>query len=410
MFKLKKNIYVFLNNKIISCDTILPLLLETKSKNPSINVIFYCFSYQTYVFLKQNILLIKGINEIGNLKCLTRVNTKNWHRYRIYRVIHLLKVLPTILNISLNILFRNTYVIHFKALNFWPFILFYYINKNNTIYSDSDSSGWSLSFFKADNAIHERKDPNKGLLMSSVTDSKSKTPRGKKVISFSHNWPILKHPALKDSQKFIITAPHQRSYWISYLKKNANNMIYEELNINDEQEFCVLLLGHIGKEVDGARYLKNENDWTTLVEDILDIIHDVWPNITILIKPHIITDMLVLKNILSTRKHINIKITYLHPALLAVKAKFFSAIVYTTAFQSVSNMNAITIEYTNQKQEYLKMANYKSIRPEYTSYFFNDDEEGFRDILISLKDKPNNKLPIGISTDDSGLIEYLSSS
>ena len=85
-------------------------------------------------------------------------------------------------------------------------------------------------------------------------------------------------------------------------------MIYEELNINDEQEFCVLLLGHIGKEVDGARYLKNENDWTTLVEDILDIIHDVWPNITILIKPHIITDMLVLKNILSTRKHINIKI------------------------------------------------------------------------------------------------------
>ena len=409
MLKLKKNIYIFLNNKIISCDTILPLLLETKSKNPSINIIFYCFSYQTYLFLKKNTLLIKGIEEIGYLKCLTRENTKNWHKYKIYRVFHLLKVFPTLLNITFNILFRNTYVIHFKALNFWPFIFLYYINKNNTIYSDSDSSGWSLSFFKADNAIHEREDPNKEFLMSSVPDFKGKAPRGKRVISFSSNWPILKHPALKDSQKFIISAPHKRSYWINYLKKNADYLIDRELNINNKQEFCVLLLGHIGKEVDGARYLKNENDWTTLVENILDIIHDVWPNIIILIKPHIITDMLVLKNILSTRKHINTKITYLHPALLAVNSKFFVAIVYTSAFQSVSNMNAVTIEYTNQKEEYLKMANYKSIRPEYTTYFFNDDEEGFRDILIDLKNKPNNKLPLGINTDDSGLIKYLSS-
>ncbi len=409
MYKLKKNIYVFLNNKIISCDTILPLLLETKSKNPSLNIIFYCFSYQTYIFLKKNTLLIKGIQEIGNLRCLTRVNTKNWHRYKIYRVIHLFKILPTISNIIFNIFFRKTYVIHFKALNFWPFILFYYINKSNTIYSDSDSSGWSISLFKADNAIHDRKDPNKGFLMGSVLDSKAKVPRGAKVISFSSDWPMLKHPALKNAKCFILSAPHQRSYWINYLKNNANNMIYKELNINDEQEFCVLLLGHIGKEADGASYLKNENDWTTLVEDILDIIHDVWPNITILIKPHIITDMLVLKDILSTRQHINVKITYLHPALLAVKAKFFSAIIYTTAFQSVRNMNGITIEYTNQKEEYLKMANYKSIRPEYTSYFFNDDEEGFRDILKDLKNKPNNKLPLGINTDDSGLIKYLSS-
>ena len=29
----KKFIYVFLNNKIISCDTILPIMLEVKNKN-----------------------------------------------------------------------------------------------------------------------------------------------------------------------------------------------------------------------------------------------------------------------------------------------------------------------------------------------------------------------------------------
>ena len=62
-------------------------------------------------------------------------------------------------------------------------------------------------------------------------------------------------------------------------------------------------------------------------------------------------------------------ITNLHPALLAVKAKFSIATHYSTAFQSIHYIGGITIEYTDQKEVYRKKLNYKPKRPEFTSFF-----------------------------------------
>ena len=186
-------------------------------------------------------------------------------------------------------------------------------------------------------------------------------------------------------------------------------MIKQSTGLNQQQKFCVLLLGHIGEEASGAKFLKNKDSWTTLVEDILDIIYDEWPEITILVKPHIITDMQCLEKIIAARKHIKIKITYLHPGLLAIFSKFSVATYYSTVFQSISCLGGITVEYTDQKLEYLKKLSFKSKRPEFTNYFFNNDENGFRNCLIKLKlGSIKVNLSEGSTEDPSNIINFLS--
>ena len=267
---------------------------------------------------------------------------------------------------------------------------------------DADSSGWSLSGYKADQSVHrQRPDPYA---------FKSFDPKGKKVIAFSKDWPLLKHPAIINAKKYIIESSHKRKVWIDYLKNNASSMIKQSTGLNQQQKFCVLLLGHIGEEASGAKFLKNRHSWTTLVEDILDIIYDEWPEITILLRPHIITDMQCLESIIAVRKHIKFKITNLHPALLAVLSKFTVATYYSTAFQSITNIGGLTVEYTDQKIDYLKKLGFKSKRPEFTNYFFNNDEEGFRNFLTKLKSVSiKTKLFEGSKDDPSNIINFLSS-
>jgi len=406
----KKNIYIFLNNKIISLDTIVPLILEVKKRNNLIKINFITFDFTTHQFIKKNKLLYKVVNEIGNMVCLGREKNSNYftknflskyHYKRLNIIIHILKILPYFIKLIYNLIFFNVIFIHFRALNTFPLNLLYYLNSNNTVLFSADSSGYSYKAYNADIAIHEK------VIDTNITSAL--TPKGKKVVSFSNYWPLLKHPSLKTSKKYIIKSSHSRKYWIDYLKNNFENMFKEDNNIDIKNNYCLLLLGHIGTEVSGAKFLKYKNSWTTIIEDILDIIHEEWPDLTILVKPHIITDMTLLNNILSKRKNTKTVITYLHPALVSVKSKFSIASYYTTAFQSIHDIGGITIEYTDQKEIYRKKLNYQSKRPEFTSYFFNDNEEGFRSLLRDINNgRIKTKLKYGYDDDPTNLLHYLS--
>ena len=405
----KKFIYVFLNNKIISCDSILPLMLEVKSKNKDINIIFWSFDFVTYEFIKKNDLLYRVIEEIGCLVCLGRKKNSKFFDNRgvskfSYRrlnlITHFFAKFYHLISLIKNIIINKVIFIHFRALNLWPLKMVYYLNKKNTILSHSDSSGWSSIAYRADQYVHkQRRDSH---------DFSGTVPVGSKVLSFSVNWPHLKHPSLVNAKKYIMESPHKRKVWLDYLKIKAKSMIEQSIGPNHTENFCVLILGHIGVEASGAMFLRNKDSWTTVIEDILDIIHDECPGMLILIKPHIITDMKCLENIIAKRKHIKIKITNLHPAVLAVFSKFAIASYYSTAFESINCLGGLTIEYTDQKIDYLKKLDFKSKRPEFTSYFFNNDEKGFRNFLSKLKSGSiKMKLFDGSIEDRSGIIDYL---
>ena len=382
-----------------------------KTRNEAINVIYITFDFNTYKFIKMNKLLFKAINEVGDLIFLGREKTSKYFNdnnivqylyQRLSFIIHIVKIAPNFIRLIYNLITTKVVFIHFRALNTWPLKLLYYLNRNYTIFSSADSSGYSDQAYNADRSVHkQRTDPNIFL---------GPSPKGKHVIAFSNNWPLLKHPALINSKKYIIRSSHSRKKWIDYLKNNFNNLIKEETNVELTTDCCLLLLGHIGKEASGAKFLKHKNSWTTLVEDILDIIHEECPQFKILIKPHIITDLSLLQSILDKRKNLNVIITYLHPALLSVKTRFSIASHYTTAFQSIHDIGGITIEYTDQKENYRKKLNYKSKRPEYTTYFFNNDEQGFRSLLKDIiNNKVKSELKCGYEDDPSYIINFLSS-
>ena len=53
----KKNIYIFLNNKLLTLDTILPLVVLLKKNNKNINIVFYVFNISTYNEIIKNIFI-----------------------------------------------------------------------------------------------------------------------------------------------------------------------------------------------------------------------------------------------------------------------------------------------------------------------------------------------------------------
>ena len=64
----KKNIYIFLNNKLVTLDTVLPLLVLLRKNNKNINFIFYVFNNSTYNEIVKNIFLYKVIKSLGELR------------------------------------------------------------------------------------------------------------------------------------------------------------------------------------------------------------------------------------------------------------------------------------------------------------------------------------------------------
>ena len=67
--------------------------------------------------------------------------------------------------------------------------------------------------------------------------------------------------------------------------------------------------------------------------------------------------------------------------------------------------NGITVEYTDQKKIYRKALNYNANRPEFTSYFFNDDENPFR---LFLRYIARDKVKIELKNDSIKIIKYIS--
>ena len=65
-----KYIYVFLNNKLISCDTILPITLEIKKENPKVKINYITFDMKTYNIIKDNVNIFNLINSHSKLSVL----------------------------------------------------------------------------------------------------------------------------------------------------------------------------------------------------------------------------------------------------------------------------------------------------------------------------------------------------
>ena len=111
-----KIIFIFLKNKIISLDSIIPFAFEM-NKQCGFKFVFVVFDKGTYDAIKNdNIVLNDAINTIGSLVYIYSLKNS-------FKIIRKLFFLFNVLKISLQVNFNDSYILHFGGLNERPLVL-----------------------------------------------------------------------------------------------------------------------------------------------------------------------------------------------------------------------------------------------------------------------------------------------
>ena len=104
-------ICVFLNDKLISLDTILPIIFILKNINKNIKISYYVFNIETFDLIKKNIILMEAINKTGSLYYFHTKSSNNIIRF--IKKINSAKMLLIILIFSF---IRKSTYIHFMEM------------------------------------------------------------------------------------------------------------------------------------------------------------------------------------------------------------------------------------------------------------------------------------------------------
>ena len=107
-------------------------------------------------------------------------------------------------------------------------------------------------------------------------------------------------------------------------------------------------------------------------------------DISIILKPHVITDMQTLSQTTSQFKKLDFHTSYLHPYLLSGFATAVICNVYTTSVYNAKLQRVPVIEYAEYHPKTLEASRNKSIRPEYVDYFINRNQLQLKQVLKNI--------------------------
>lgn len=351
-----KFIFIFLNNKIITCDTILPFVVDLKKYNPKLNIKFYTFNAETLNIINKNINLKNIINEYGRINVIGWVKKDYSKTVRIFlKSIHIFQI------ILYSIIFRSTNI-HFKGLERFPFKLIYLIKKNNTFLFEGNCWGHSLNVFKADDIFYDKK--------RGIEEKEYKSY--KYLVSFSQDWPQIKFCSRKKKVNYLIASTRLSENWLNECKKHSEFILNDRpkwMNTKfKDKKKIIYVLGSLGK----FPTIDKTSTGETLFYDTLSIILQK-TNYIILLKPHAITDITRLNLILNKFNTNRIFITYYHIAVISYYCDYALANYFSYALTDAWVNGIKTIEYTKYDKEVLTITNGESLEPKYIDSFINNN-------------------------------------
>jgi len=373
-----KEIVVFVKNKLMSIDTVIPILVEIKEKF-NISSVIVVFDELAHKGIKENVVINDAINYVGRELYASR-GSKN----KITRKINII--------FSLFILFlkfiQGCKILHFGVLDEKPLKVIGVLFKKNTYLLQSDS--FKHTYEKYNNVI-------------GLNNKKYTIPVGDNMVAFSDTMPQLKLRGV-DSKKIYHFGPTRtRKAWIDFSQRHSSYYFSEYHHDVDLSNGCiVLILSFFGA---GKKEDKGHSVTISLFYETIDMLSDI--DIPVLLKPHVFTDMEIVRNAVSGKT--GFYITYLHPTVLSLKAKAFICNSYSTTMADAHSLGVTTIEYTDYPQNVLLANNHKSFGYQYIDYFINEDNKAFDETIkhiLSNKDVINNYQ--GHDRDDSGLLYNLS--
>jgi hypothetical protein len=364
-------IYVFLNNKLISLDTILPIIFILKNANKNIKITYYVFNIKTYNLIKKNIILMKAINQTGNLYYFHTKSSNTMIRF--YQKINSAKILFIILISSF--FCKSTYI-HFKALNKWPFKLLYTFNSRRTLYWSSKSLIKPKTIALLDDLAFINEKKNK-LVWS--FDMKYKYNSATAFVSANKNWPALEFAGNKNV--YLYDDLNINTSWVKFLLSNSNNLLNNKLNKPNQNLYVIVGGGGFGGESGIIPYIVDLDKglWKVL-EDIITTIDKI-DNSLIYYKPHPNINDKLKKQMEEKFKDYNMIFGDLHPVTLCSYAKCFLVTHWSNTLKIPHKLGIPTIEYTNYNEDALKITNYNSAVPNTVTHFIQNDKNKLFEVL-----------------------------
>ncbi|MHA1564887.1 MAG: hypothetical protein ACTSX7_06205 [Alphaproteobacteria bacterium] len=376
-------IAVFLNNKLIAADTVLPLLLEFHAKWPRHRFEFFCFDESTQRAIEANTIIADAMTGLGKLRMIGRRKAGPLaligHRFRAAFTLARLVFLGLI---------GQAAFIHFKALNTWPLRLLYLANRRRTFYIQPTGVGSSDAEKRVDEINRPRRAAAHG-------------PAATALVSFNQDWAPLHDPRGLDLPRYRLPPTYNRRHWHHHLDRQAERRlgpVLGELGCPAEARFVVFVLS----SMDPTAMFTRPDMFPHLFEESLDAMIAAIPDVPVLVKPHPATTpqrLDFLHQAIAARAPAKIALSNLHPLLLARGAYCFIGNVFSSTFANAATMNLPTIEYTSYSDETLAATGGTSIRPDLVDHFINGDRAALEQILTHLVRQPPPPPPALIADD-----------
>jgi len=358
-------IHVFLGNKLISSDTIVPLMMEVHRRAPSRPIHFYCFHARTCRMLRANTVLWDAIGAIGRFHCMAGEGLGAWRPLRRARIALLL------LRLTFRALFGRDYFVHFKALNDGPLSLLARVHPRRTVFFETN--GWGY-----DKLMME-----KIATIGRARAISTRAGRGAVIVGFSADWPEFRHPDNRGKVHYRIAPSHQSPAWLEFVTGNAQRFFsraFAEAGLPESDAVIVYVLGWFGP----MDFMRAPDSSERLLHRTLRVLAEESDGLPVFVKPHFISDLAVLERALAPFRNRPIVVSWLHPAVLASRAAAFVCNYYSTTLGDAALMGAPTIEFTDYSDKALAATGGGSMRGEHVSHFINGDEARFRRVFNDL--------------------------
>lgn len=372
---------VFINNKLVTIDTITPILLEMKEKY-GVNSHIVLTGELAWSGIKDNVVIDDAINKFGSLVYLGYGFNNR-----------LIRLFFSIIQIQKLLLFAllGAKIIHFGSLNSGVLNLIFRKFSKNIFFSQSISFEYTGDKYRYSKNI------------------KPTIPVGDSLIVTNNLMPELKLKEVKFKKKYIFGPTRTRKSWLNHSYFNAEYYLekYHPM-VNYKDGFIVIILYTFGKVV----WFDDDNTAEKLLRETLKTIHDTFPEKTIMLKPHVVTQIDFLKKIIDTSGCDNIEITYLHPSVLSRFSNVFISNCYSATLADASSLGVPTIEYTNYRDDLLLRTGNKSVSHNFVDYFINKDSSHLKEVLLKIMQNNggliDQKILVEkIDTDDSELLKNL---
>jgi hypothetical protein len=387
-----KNIVVFLNNRIGTCDAILPILMDVKRKYQNIEINFVTISADCVSDLAKNEALIDGLRSIGTLTDLSG-NDTYWQKCK--RYLHILKY-------AASGYLNRSKLLHFRLLAVQPMRMIHFFSAKNCFHFDGGAFGTSGNL----DIVHDWQTKYQGARLETLGDapfSKGQTKHAKRYghpVFMGNGWEdgnTSGYPRDKNTEEFIIPPSRGLSVWTEYAESRADQDFaaeFAQAGIEPTDEVIVFMSCGVTDIVTNAiKLLRDQESLYRQFRSTIKVLLEVGGGRPIFIRTQYGHQEQPLLDILKEFPGVPIALTNLHATVLATRAKVFVTNWMSTTMADARVMGVPTVEYADYRDDLLQVTGGRSHWPDWITHFINGDEEMFRTTMVSILSDDGSSWP-----------------